>query len=131
VQEGHVLSDVANQLRPAVQEAVNSGQLPPWLVLDLKKSLDEFNPAGRELSFSFKDFGQLGLELTGNAVTDVHGQAKSLGIQPGDKFVAIDNHPASETTELLIQQLQALPRPGSVVFRRENPGAQVFTLQQR
>jgi hypothetical protein len=99
--------------------------------VELKKAIDEFDPAGRELCFVFKDFGQLGLELTGNAVTDVHGQAKSLGILAGDQFVAIDNHPASETTELLIQQLQALPRPGTVVFRRENPGVQIFSLQQR
>jgi hypothetical protein len=111
----------ANLLCAAVKETLIKSSLMPagWLVQDLSQAVGTFNALPqKEESFVFTEPGQLGLELTGAAVTGVHGKAKELGIQAGDAFVAINAQPASEHSSQLIQQLEALPRPGTIVFRR-------------
>ena len=75
----------------------------------------------QDMSFIFTEPGQLGIELTRSAVTGVTGQAEKLGVKADDQFLTIDGKIAEANTNDLIKQLQALPRPGVIQFRRAIP----------
>jgi hypothetical protein len=72
----------------------------------------------RLVRFTFTEGGSLGVDFAGTLVTGVGGQAARLGMEVNDRIAYINDAPAGERVDELTEQIDALPRPGTIVIRR-------------
>jgi hypothetical protein len=80
--------------------------------------------SANNFGIQFANEGALGMNILDARVTGVEGQGQAdrLGVRVGDTIVQVNSEAAAQSMDALVAQLQAMPRPGLIVFRRGNDG---------
>jgi hypothetical protein len=80
--------------------------------------------SANDFGIQFANEGALGMNILDARVTGVEGQGQAdrLGVRVGDTIVQVNSEAAAQSMDALVAQLQAMPRPGLIVFRRGNDG---------